>query len=330
MREKKVYRYGVHLAVWMTLVTLYALPTLKANWGSALGMTFVLVRYILYGFINFQLFYLLVFYVFGRHRPGAAIARSIVAAAATVLAFCLIKYGVGLYFKDVVLQKAFAMIGKPRTYLSFFQYFRLTLGTGLGVAAAACAYHIFLRWRTSDRESRALEQDAAAAARQYERMRFSSLLLMRKLQALEGVLQDERKRDREGAAAILQLSELLRYMLYDKNARQEKAPLEKELYYFDIYLRLHNQLFPRRQVTLEISGPLDGRYLAPLQLQTAAESLLEQQAGESPVTLRLEVSGDTLSLSAPEIRRARKPLWHLLQRYKPVYCFKTPLYAGPR
>ncbi|SIN70149.1 histidine kinase [Chitinophaga niabensis] len=303
MLSSKPYRYLVHLAIWMALVMLYISPQILANFSSSFGMQWVLVRYIVYGFINFQLFYLLVFVVFPLKGK-----KPVVAVILTLLAFCLIKYGAGLIFPDLVLQKAIALIGVKKTYLSFSAYSRIALQTSLLVAFAAYAYYIFIHWRSSDKGSRELERSLADVSRQYERMHLSSQLLLRKLKALEDVLKVEEKRDQEGVECILQLSELLRYMLYDKSVQREKASLQKELHFYNIYLKLHNRLFPQQMISLQINGSTAGFSIEPLLLQSATEQLLQQQSSPAPFTVELHIQPDSLSLKATQ------------------KAFKTPLY----
>lgn len=327
MTDRGPYRYFVHLAIWMALVTLYIFPVLRVNWSSVMGLRWTMVRYIGYGLINFHLFYLLVFYVLPLHA-GKRHRRAILAVTGLLLFFFLVKYAVGRFlFPDEVLQGLIPLIGIKKTYYSFFTYFRITLQTGIAVAAVAYAYYIFLNWRSGDKESRRLQKEAHEAFRQYKRMQFSSTLLLRKLKALENMLHDENKRDGEGVAAILQLSELLRYMLYDKAAQQEKAPLERELQYYQVYLQLHNQLFPQQTVTIQTEGAPQGLYIEPLQLQAATEKLLQEQAVAAPVTLRLQIAPDKLALSLPPKKGSWQRLWAALKGYHAMHRFKTPLYA---
>lgn len=297
MLTGKPYRYLVHLAIWMVLVTLYIFPTLRVNLNSTFGLQWTLVRYIGYGFINFQLFYLLVFMVMplhGKKEHGKAIA----AITGTILAFCLIKYAVGLLFPDVVLQKAIALIGFPKKYLSFTGYSRMALQTSLLVTFAAYAYYIFINWHTSDKDSRVMEKEVADASRQYERMHLSSQLLLRKLKALEDVLKVEEKRDKEGVECILQLSELLRYMLYDKSVQREKTSLQKELHFYEVYLALHNRLFPQQSITLEINGAIEDLSIEPLLLQSSTEQFLQQQSSPAPIVIALNIQADKVALSS--------------------------------
>ncbi|UYQ95459.1 histidine kinase [Chitinophaga horti] len=305
----------------MGLILLYVFPVLQGNWGSWPGMRYTIIRYLLYGFINFQLWYVLSFVVLPLHdRRKHWLAAGW--ATGVVFCFCLIKYAVARLFPDDILQGAIAMIGMPKRYFSFPTYFRFTLGTGIAVTMGAYAYYIFLRWRAGDAGSRRLEAETALARRQYAQMHFSSQLLLRKLKAIEQMLANERQPEGESAEAILQLSQLLRYMLYDKAVRLDKAPLEKELQFFHLYLDLHNRLFPQQQVSLVVEGDATGRYIAPLQLQHAAERLLDEHTGLTVVTMRLHIGTQTLGLSSGT---ATNWLQALRNRYS--HHLKIPVYA---
>lgn len=296
IRTSSFYRYLLHLATWMLLIGLYIFPVLQTNWNSTIVFRYMMVRYPLYGFINFHLFYILTFFILplhGRQKHQSAITL----AAGILFAFCLLKYALACLFPDEVLQRAFAMIGHAKRYDSFPQYFRFTFSTGMVVLAAAYGYYFFLQWRVRDKTGKQLETDTATALRQHTQMQHTSLMLLNKLSALEQILADEQKREHEGVEAILELSELLRYMLYDKNAHQERAPLERELYYFQLYLALHNRLHPQQFIDLEINQPSSAGFIPRLQLQLATEQLLQKQVARTNVPLQLRRHKHTLQLS---------------------------------
>lgn len=328
MPKQGTYRYWIHLAVWMALVLVYIFPMLRGNLHSPLGLRYTVTRYLVYGFLNFHLFYLLAFGVFPLHARER-LARVALIALGVVLGFCGIKYAVAHLWPDEILQLGIALIGFKKTYHTFWSYLRLSLQTGILVGFAAYAYYVFLMWRAGDRQSRRLELEAAAAGKQFAQMQVSTGLLLRKLKAIKSLLENEEKRDGEGAEAILQLSELLRYMLYDKGVKLDKAPLDRELYYFNIYLKLHNRLFPRQQVRLHMTGPTTGRYVTPLLLQTAAERLLAAQDDGLPVVLRLDIGAHSLALSSSSRTSFLQRLAQRLPGAADLRRFKTPLYAGP-
>jgi sensor histidine kinase YesM len=64
-------------------------------------------------------------------------------------------------------------------------------------------------------------------------------------------------------AVLLQLSDMMRYVLYDSNA--EKVPLEKEMAYMQQYVKMQEmRLGKNNHVNFEVSGITDGILITPL------------------------------------------------------------------
>ncbi|WP_147243341.1 LytS family sensor histidine kinase [Chitinophaga flava] len=299
MRHNKPYRYFTHLAVWMALILLYAYPMIKFNMRSAFGLKLVLVQQVLYGFINFQLFFVLAFVLLPKpirkRQPVQVIARVFTA----VFAFAIIKYAIGyFFFPDQVLVKLYSFVGKKNQYMSFFNYFLTATKTGLGVAILAYSYRLLLQRQHTGPQDRLLASAAAAARTRYIRMQENSRLLLHNLQQLTPILEDEQRRDKEGVKAILLLSDLLRYMLYDKALEKERVSLWKELLNFERYMELRNLCNPDQQLELSIIGETQQGTLEALLLQHTTETALQQIKDTSgPLVVRLQIQQDTLTLS---------------------------------
>ncbi|MBV8253051.1 MAG: histidine kinase [Chitinophaga sp.] len=315
--HREPYRYLIHAAIWMALVMLYCYPSLRMSMNNAFSLRFTLVRNVLYGFINFNLFYLLVFYLLDKPVRQRKYLLAVGAGMAAVLLFCVLKYEVGfLWFKDVILQKMLLVKsmknGKtgtlPPPYFSFTEYFRNAFKTSMGVALLAMGYRLFLHSRQTDDSDIQLQSDAVAATRKYERMQSGSRLLLQHLQALTPVLEKEATRSEEGVQAILILSDLLRYMLYDKAAEEGKADLKKELYYFQQYLSLRKYLYPKQQVILQVNGMDEGWKVEPLLLQASTEERLRDlQPYEGEIRVTVNIS-DTLELDVNPINKPERRL----------------------
>ncbi|PSL48392.1 hypothetical protein CLV51_1021259 [Chitinophaga niastensis] len=293
------YRYFIHLAVSMALLLLYVYPSLSGNWHSVMAMKMITTQYGLYGFINFNLFYLLVFVLLPepvQRRQHIRMALYIIAA---ILSFGLLKYLLGAcFFQDQVLIKAITFIGRPKLYFTFWEYQLRTIRTGMGVALLAYGYRLFLQWRNTETMDRNLTAAVEEAHQRYERMQDGSRLLLKYLQALTPVLENEAQRDKEGVKAILIFSDLLRYMLYDKAVEQDSVPLKKELYFYQQYLELRGLLHNDQLLQLEMDGIEERVMITPLLLQAATEKHLQQQAGSTePMLAKIHIGQHVLSLS---------------------------------
>ena len=79
-----------------------------------------------------------------------------------------------------------------------------------------------------------------------------------------------RKSD-EAPEAVMKLSSIMRYMLYDSAAR--KVPLEKEVEYLKSYIELQNLRIKHPDfVSLEIDGDIEGKTIAPMLLISFVEN----------------------------------------------------------
>ncbi|NLU91205.1 histidine kinase [Chitinophaga sp. Ak27] len=300
---KSSYRYFIHLAIWMALLGLYAFPQLRVNWPSAVGLKWVLVHDVAYGFINFHLFYVLVFTWLPSPVKQRQYAKGVVGTLLIILLFAVIKFLVGYYlFPDQILQRMIALTGVPKIYMSFREYLPATIRTGLGVSLLAYGYRLFLQWRNTEPEDRMLATAATQARSRYDRMQEGSRQLLHHLQLLTPVLEDEQKREHEGTKAILILSDLLRYMLYDKALEKERVPLKKELTHFERYVELRNLLHPQQLLQLHTVGEASLGTIEGLRLQQFLEAGLQQWnevAGSITIELTCSEHVVALSLAAP-------------------------------
>lgn len=298
MRHSKSYRYFIHLVVWMALILLYAFPSIRVSFHSSFGLKYALVQLVLYGFINFQLFFLLAFVWLPAPVQQRQYTTVIIRTLLAVCGFALIKYGIALFFPDQVLVKLFSFVGKKNIYMSFSNYFLMATKTGLGVAILAYSYRLLLQRQHTGPQDRLLASAAEAARARYVRMQENSRLLLHNLQQLTPILEDERTRDQEGVKAILLLSDLLRYMLYDKALEKDRVSLPKELLNFERYVELRSLCNDGQPLELSVTGDTQQGTLAALQLQQTTEAVLQRLPDHGgPVAIRVQVTHDAVTLS---------------------------------
>lgn len=304
MRPNKPYRYFAHLAVWMALILLYVYPSLKGILSGGILLKWILVKYVLYGCINFQLFYLLVFLLLPAVVKKRQYGRMMLYTIASVLGFSVLKYLIGYFlFPDVVLFRAIplkftSMLVKPAAPMTFMQYLPLTIQVGTGVALLACSYRFLLEWRNAAPEDQLLVTTAAHARRRYERMQEGSRQLLYNLQQLGPLLEDPRKRENEGTRAMLLLSDLLRYMLYDKAMENDKVSLKKELLNFERYVELRSLCNTQQPITLQITGSEPAGLVEVSRLLYLTDKKLQELQGiPGGLVITLQISTDTIYLS---------------------------------
>lgn len=106
-----------------------------------------------------------------------------------------------------------------------------------------------------------------------------------------------RRQAPEAPDVVLRLSNLLRYVLYDCNAPE--VPLEQEIAFLRNYVALEQLRYgDRLEISLNFTGDIPGRHIAPLLLIPFLENAFKhgssEQLDQAWISLNLSVTGRTL------------------------------------
>ena len=97
-----------------------------------------------------------------------------------------------------------------------------------------------------------------------------------------------RKSD-DAPAAVMKLSSIMRYMLYDSAA--EKVPLEKEIEYLKSFIELQNLRVKYPDfVSLNIEGDTSGRFIAPMLLISFVENAFKHGSKNHQPGINIQLS----------------------------------------
>lgn len=104
------------------------------------------------------------------------------------------------------------------------------------------------------------------------------------------------RKDEKAPEALMKLSSIMRYMLYD--SASPKVPIEKEIEYLRSFIEL--QILRIRYadfVSLQIEGDIQGATIAPMLLISFVENAFKHgsKVHHPGILIRLSVSGDTIS-----------------------------------
>ncbi|GMN07075.1 sensor histidine kinase [Croceitalea sp. MTPC5] len=114
--------------------------------------------------------------------------------------------------------------------------------------------------------------------------------------SLNSVYSLVRNQSKEAPEAVITLSELMRYMLYEAN--QNKVSLEKEIEYIKNYVCLQRlRISDSQNVKLLIKGDYSDKMIAPLLLITFIENAFKYGTdfkGKTKVEIKIEINGDHL------------------------------------
>lgn len=127
---------------------------------------------------------------------------------------------------------------------------------------------LIIDWFRNDRDRRKLENERLKAELRFLKAQISPHFLfntLNSLYALASINSDQT------APAIMQLSDIMRYMLYECNV--EKVALSKEVEYLKALIELQKiRLKDNVHIHFDIEGNIKGRYISPLLLVIAVEN----------------------------------------------------------
>ena len=312
-KRKKIIVFLIHWLAWLTLHFIVFLPTLvnikKIVWETFLFHHFVLVT------LNFLLFYVVAFYImplignFKKKWFWVLIASLVLAVLFTYLRFRLEAY----YTQQLMsswLDK-FSRRAPAPDALSFFgyrfrSYFQLNILTNVSIVVIAFAYRLLLIWFQQEKVRSELETQKLQAELSFLKLQVNPHFLFNALNNIYSLAVIEGSK-RTGNS-ILKLSELIRYMLYEKEDAESKVSLDKEIHYINSYIDLEKL---RRQdntyINFSIEGDIYGKRIAPLLLFPLIENAFKHGVlteKDKPVTIDLKITGQQLQASITNFNNA--------------------------
>jgi LytS/YehU family sensor histidine kinase len=127
------------------------------------------------------------------------------------------------------------------------------------------------KWYLQQRENEKLAKQKLATELQLLKTSIHPRFLFHSLNTVQRHIDNSSD---QSPALILQLSDLLSYILYEKD--EPWAPLEKELEIISCYIHLEEKRFSdNRLFTIELPGKTEGKFILPFLLLTIVESSFE-------------------------------------------------------
>ncbi|HEX8071283.1 MAG TPA: histidine kinase [Pyrinomonadaceae bacterium] len=281
-RRARVLRGAAILGVWLGFALL--------NWSQLyLGLRLEsfpvsaarLLGWELLGWLPWALLTLLVLRL-SRRFPFER-ARWPLAAAVHLSASVLMAAAHLAYFTYVTLRlQPFGQDPHPRGFWESFlgrasSQFHLDLllyGATLGVSYAFSYYG---RYRERERRAAHLEAQLAQAQLQALKMQLHPHFLFNTLNAIAGLVRDER--NKAAVDMLAGLSDLLRYTL--ENAGRQEVPLREELGFLELYLNIQQMRFSDRLcVELQVAPDTLDALVPNLILQPLVENAIRHGVGE--------------------------------------------------
>jgi len=274
---KKGFQIFLHVLIWLSLMSF--LVFVVANKMSAQRL---LIIFGLYGAINISLFYVnyLVFIPFYLDRKKYALYALVMGV--TICAYGLAKYGIANIFPaDVLLRN------KGET-MAFWSYFLSTVLTSGMFVFLSIVLKFSIDWFLNERIQRDLENQRLSAELAFLKSQINPHFLFNSLNSIYSLAY---QRSDNTPDAILKLSEIMRYMLYESN--DNKVALEKELHYLQNYIDLQKIRFGSNAfIDFKIEGEVGNQRIVPLLLIAFIENAFKHGVAndrESAIQLLIRV-----------------------------------------
>ena len=244
----------------------------------------------LFGVINISLFYLnfllLIPLFFNKKQYWLYILSVFIA----IFIYGVGKYGVGLIFeKDILINMR---KGKPEA-TAFVPYFISTLFSSLIFLFLSFVLKLSVDWILNERIQRDLENQRLSAELAFLKSQINPHFLFNSLNSIYSLAYQKSDTTPE---AILKLSEIMRYMLYECN--DNKVDLTKELQYLQNFIDLQKIRFGNKAyIDFKIEGRVTNQKIVPLLLIAFIENAFKHGVANDTLSpIRLLITLDDVHL----------------------------------
>ncbi|UGU17405.1 histidine kinase [Sinomicrobium kalidii] len=258
-------RIARHVLYWSCWVTFYCV--INASYQGTGYMQWFLLE-LIFMTVKLPYAYFVAYYLFPKFLPQ----KKYVTLFSLMLLFAFL--GVGFL---VILLSNFPQIseGQPTEFWSVKTFFRAI--DLIYVASLVVVIKMIQRYLRQERMNAQLKEDKVNAELQILKNQLQPHFLFNTLNNIYSIVLSG---DKNGAGAILKLSDILSYMLYECNV--DLVGLEKEVGLIENYIQLEKIRYGERlDLSFEVDGGIKGKTIAPLILIPFVENAFKHGVFEN-------------------------------------------------
>jgi two-component system LytT family sensor kinase len=276
---KRIWQIIWHIVFWVSIIS-YLIYVSRDSKISMLSLTIIFVGF---GTINIGLFYLNFLYFIPKFLDRKLYKFYTLALAISIIVFTLGKYGLTISCKSLI--EAHNNGKMP----SFWAYFIGSALTSIFFLFLSTALKFGIDWFLNERVQRDLENQRLTAELAFLKSQINPHFLFNSLNSIYSLAYQKSDTTPE---AILKLSEIMRYMLYESN--DNKVDLAKELQYLQNYIDLQKIRFGNKAfVDFKITGEVGSQKIVPLLLIAFIENAFKHGVASDPsVPIKLFINLD--------------------------------------
>jgi two-component system LytT family sensor kinase len=281
---KRGWQIFWHVFFWISMISFFVFIAYSEG---KIGLPRLLVIFGIYGVINVGLFYLNYLVLIPRFLDKKKYKIYGVLILAAIIVFGLLKYGVALGFKDYLLTPVKGHV------TTFWEYFFRTIFSSVIFLFLSTVLKFTIDWFLNERVQRDLENQRLTAELSFLKSQINPHFLFNSLNSIYSLAYQKSDTTPE---AILKLSEIMRYMLYECN--DNKVELTKELQYLQNYIDLQKIRFGNKAfINFEVNGEVTNQHIVPLLLISFIENAFKHGVANdpiAPIVLKINLTDDHL------------------------------------
>jgi two-component system LytT family sensor kinase len=271
-RMKRGWQIFCHVFFWVSMIAFFGFVTHNNTKISIEGL---LVIFVLYGAINLSLFYINFLLLIPRFLNRKKYLWYNINLLILIIGYGFIKYGVAVCFKQYILIR-----GSMHEVVGFASYYISAFFTSLIFVFLSTVLKFTLDWFLNERIQRDLENQRLSAELAFLKSQINPHFLFNSLNSIYSLAY---QRSETTPEAILKLSEIMRYMLYECN--DNKVDLGKELQYLQNYIDLQKIRYGNKAfVDFEVNGLISNQRIVPLLLISFIENAFKHGVANDPLT----------------------------------------------
>ncbi|WP_345954835.1 histidine kinase [Mucilaginibacter sp. PAMB04168] len=277
---KKSWQIFWHSFFWISVISFFMYI---AHTNAKIKMVDLLVTFVGYGLINIGLFYSNYLLFIPNYLNNKRYGRYLLMLLVTVLAVGFIKYGLGRIFHEHILT------GRNGKTISFISYYISACFTSVIFVLLSLLLHFTVDWFLNERIQRDLENQRLQAELALLKSQINPHFLFNSLNSIYSLAYQRAENTPE---AILKLSEIMRYMLYECN--DNKVDLANELQYLQNFIDLQKIRFgDNSYVNFEVDGIITNQRIVPLLLISFIENAFKHGVANDPAApIQLKITVD--------------------------------------
>jgi two-component system LytT family sensor kinase len=279
----RIRQWMLHIVIWIAILVLFVF---MAENGNISYRTIVIIGY--FGLINIAVFYfnyLLILPAFLNRKKYLWCALAMIFL---IITSGFVKCALAYYFYDIVILR-----GTNKTPINFWDYYEGTVFISCFFIFLSTALKFMVDWFISEKVKNQLEKEKLSAELAFLKSQINPHFLFNSLNNIYSLAY---QKSEETPEAILKLSEIMRYMLYESN--EDKVELSDEIRYLKNYIELQRLRFKdKSRIKFEIIGETHDKSITPLVLISFVENAFKHGVAvdeESPITINMTIEGREL------------------------------------